>query len=475
MRYRSTLPVLTLGFLLAVSALGQHHSMAGKDDYEPPNGGDPGSPPAGCLGVQAKITVGATTTFSPQTITVDAGQPVCWTWTGMLHNVRADDGSFTSGPAADSANFQRTFNTPGTYGYHCQVHGNATSGMRGVVVVRGAAGGEGPGKLDIASSTYSVTEGVAALTVNVARVGGSDGVATVKYATANGTAKTGKDFTARTGTLRWDNGDLNPKPIQVPIKNDTSKESAESFAIKLSKATGATIGVSSTTVTINDDDSPSGCARALAAPAELRALGQSPGEIRLTWGDESGAASFYRIERRQVGGTFEEIAAVPSGVNSFTDSGLSGNSIFHYRVRAEGADGLSAFSSIAAGSTDGQAAPCDDSGKALCLKDGRFEAAIEWRAFDDEAEREAKRVILPESPGSGLFSLSPRGETQFLLNVLDGCAINNHYWLYFAAVTDVEFTVKVRDTQTGRTWVHLNPGGNVAAPVRDVDAFATCR
>jgi plastocyanin len=475
MRYRSLVPVLTLGFLFAVSALGQHHAMAGKDDYEPPNGGDPGATPAGCLGVSAKVTLSSTVTaFSPATITVDAGEPVCWTWTGMLHNVRADDGSFTSGPASDTGNFKRTFNTPGTYGYHCQVHGNATSGMRGVVVVRGAAA-EGPGKLDIASSTYSVTEGIAPLTVSVARVGGSDGVATVKYATANGTAKAGKDFTARTGTLRWDNGDQNPKTIQVPIKNDTAKESAEGFSIKLSKATGATIGVSSAAVTITDDDSPSGCAGAISVPAELRASGQSAGEIRLTWGDESGAATFYRIERRQKGGAFEEIAVVPSGVNSFTDSGLPGDSIFHYRVRAEGADGVSAFSTIAAGATDGLASPCDDSGKALCLKDGRFEATVEWRAFDDSPEREAKRVLLPESPGSGLFSLSSRGETELLVNVLDGCAINNHYWLYFAAVTDVEFTVKVRDTQTGRTWLHLNPGGNIPAPVRDVDAFATCR
>jgi len=32
----------------------------------------------------------------------------------------------------------------------------------------------------------------------------------------------------------------------------------------------------------------------------------------------------------------------------------------------------------------------------------------------------------------------------------------------------------VRDTQTGRTRVYFNPAGSTPAPVRDVEAFATC-
>jgi hypothetical protein len=29
-------------------------------------------------------------------------------------------------------------------------------------------------------------------------------------------------------------------------------------------------------------------------------------------------------------------------------------------------------------------------------------------------------------------------------------------------------------TQTGRTWAYFNPAGRVPAPVRDVEAFASC-
>jgi plastocyanin len=483
MIHRTALTALALGLLLAAAAAGQHHAIGGKVDYDPdPVGGDP-HPPEGCAGVPAKITIGGSTSFAPATITVDAGQPVCWTWTatGAEHNIKADNGSFTSGPPAERGTFQYTFTAPGTYGYYCQVHGTLTAGMRGRVVVRdtsggGGGGGQGAGQLAI-SPAYTVNEGAGSLTVTVERMGGSDGAATVKFATANGTAKSGKDFLPRAGTLKWVSGDQAPKTIQVPIKNDSAPESDETFGVKLSKATGATMSISNATVTIHDDDSP-GCGAGVAAPLQLRAQGQSPSEIRLTWADESAAASSFVIERRQPDGVFREIASLPAasaGIASFTDSGLPGGATFQYRVRTEGIDGVSAFSAIAAGATDGSTAACDAM-RALCLQGGRFEATVEWRPSEAEASRQAKRVMLSETTGrgGGLFSFAPHDSPQLLLNVSDGCAVNGHYGLSLAAVTDAELTVKVRDTQTGRTWVYFNPEGSAPAPVRDADAFATC-
>jgi plastocyanin len=475
MSHRSILPALGLGFLLAVSAWGQHHVMTGNDYDDRSGGGDPNTPP-GCAGVEAKITINASSTvFSPASVTVDPGQPVCWTWSGTAaqHTIKADDGSFTSGPPSDNGTFQRTFNTPGTYGYYCQVHGSLTGGMRGTVVVRGnsgGGGGEGPGTLTFGSTSYTVDEAAGALTVTVERMDGSDGTASVKFATGNGTAKVNKDFGRLKGSLSWGSGDQEPKTIQVPIKNDSSREGDETFAIFLSKATGAGLGTGSVTVTIHDDDSPS-CG-ASTAPAELQAHGRSDSEIRLSWAGESIAASELRIERRQPGGAFQEIAAVPAGVESFVDSGLPGGTTFQYRLRAVGADGASAFSGIAAGATDGSTAPCDDTRNAVCLNGGRFEAMVEQQPGATEGR--TRRLVLPEAPNAGLFSFSRSSELQLLVNVLDGCNVNGHYGLSFAAVTDLELTVKVRDTQTGRTWAYFKPAGSLPAPVRDLEAFASC-
>lgn len=469
MIHRFILRALGLGLLLAVSAWGQHHSVVGNDYDDGPGGGDP-NPSSGCTGVQAKITItGGGLSFSPATVTVDPGQPVCWTWSGSTeHTIKGDDGSFTSGPPSTSATFQRTFNAPGTHGYYCQVHGTTSSGMRGTVVVRGNPGGSGAGTLALLSNSYSADEGVGALTVTVARTGGSDGAASVKYETASGSAKTKKDFTARTGTLNWAAGDQDPKTFEIAIKNDKAKEKNETFTVKLSKVTGAGLGTSSAKVTINDNDSK-GCGSSLAAPAQLQARGQSDSEIRLNWADPS-SASEIRIERRQPGGVFQEIASLEVGVESFTDSGLPGGATFQYRIGAVGTDGVPVFSGIAAGATDGVTASCDDT-NALCLDGGRFEASVEWHRPSAAADG-TRRMLLPEAPRSGLFSSPRSSDPQLLINLLDGCNVNGHHWLYLATVADAELTVKVRDTQTGRTWAWFNPAGSVAAPVRDVEAFS---
>ena len=475
MNHRPILPALALGFLLAAAASAQHHGMAhmGKVDYDPePGGGDPNAP-AGCNGVQAKIQInGSTAAFSPATVTIDPGQPVCWTWSGTVdqHNIKGNDGSFTSGPPANAGNFQKTFTTPGTYLFHCQVHGTPTSGMRGTIIVRGAAGA-GPGMIQHASTAVTVNEDAGTLTVTVDRVDGGDGPATVKIQASPGTAKPGKDYLPRAGVLRWADGEMGPKTFDIPIKNDSAGEPDETFSIKLSKATRAGLGAAIAAVTIHDDDS-AGCSSAFFAPSKLQAAGQSASEIRLAWDEDSSAVDSLRIERRQPGGAFREIASVARGVGSFTDSGLPEGAVFHYRIRAEGTDGASAFSAIAAAATDGSTAACDDTGKALCLHNGRFEAMVESSESAGEGRREAKRLALPEIPGSGLFALSSREDLQLLLSVRDGCAANDHFQLDFAAVTDAEFTLRVRDTQTGRTWVYFNPAGSSPMPVRDLKAFA---
>ena len=479
MSHRFTLPALALGFLLAAAAWGQHHAMGNLKDYDDgPGNGDPDTP-ENCAGVQATIHISGMS-FSPSTVTIDAGQPVCWTWSAPIqHNVKADDGSFTSGTPASNGNFQRTFTTPGTYGFYCQVHGSLTGGMRGTIVVRDTGGGggdgeSGPGTLQFDSTSYTVDENAGALTVTVERVGGSDGPASVKYGTSGGTAKSGKDFTNRTGTLKWVSGDESPKTFQIPIKNDSAPEPDETFTVKLSKATGAALGTPAATVTIHDDDNP-GCRTADAGPAKLLAAGQSASEIHLAWSaDETATAGSLQIERRQPGGSFQAIATVPAGAGGFTDSSLPGGAVFQYRIRSEGPDGFPVYSEIAAGATDGLTTPCDDSRNALCLNGGRFEATVQWRSPAADVGGQSKRVALPDAPNSGFFSSSPKEDPQVLLNVLDRCAVNGHYWLDLAAVTDVEFTVKVRDTQTGRTRVYFHPAGSAAAPVRDVEAFATC-
>jgi plastocyanin len=81
------------------------------------------------------------TRFDPKNITVLVGTTVTWVWgtQAIGHNVVPDDGTTpaTSGALANAPHsYQYTFNTAGTFHYHCQAHGNVGGvGMSGTVSV----------------------------------------------------------------------------------------------------------------------------------------------------------------------------------------------------------------------------------------------------------------------------------------------------------------------------------------------------
>ena len=70
--------------------------------------------------------------FGTGSITVKAGTTVTWTNAdNMIHDVIADDASFKSADMKYGDTYTHTFDTKGTYAYHCSYH----SGMKGTVVV----------------------------------------------------------------------------------------------------------------------------------------------------------------------------------------------------------------------------------------------------------------------------------------------------------------------------------------------------
>ena len=76
---------------------------------------------------------------------------------------------------------------------------------------------------------------------------------TVQYATADGTAKAGSDYTSASGSLTFAPGELT-KTISVAVIGDTTVESNEKFVVKLGTALGATILTGTGTGTIVNDD-----------------------------------------------------------------------------------------------------------------------------------------------------------------------------------------------------------------------------
>jgi hypothetical protein len=115
-----------------------------------------------------------------------------------------------------------------------------------------------PGALSLTASSFSVGEGGGTVTITARRTGGSDGIVTVAYATASGTASAGTDYQNTSGLLTWGNGDAANKSFSITILDDSAVETAETFTVTLSNATGgAALGTPLTAqVTITDDDAP---------------------------------------------------------------------------------------------------------------------------------------------------------------------------------------------------------------------------
>lgn len=78
---------------------------------------------------------------------------------------------------------------------------------------------------------------------------------TVDYATADGTATAGADYTAATGTLTFTEGET-VETITIAILGDTTGEADETFTVSLSNETGAVVPPAgrTATITIADDD-----------------------------------------------------------------------------------------------------------------------------------------------------------------------------------------------------------------------------
>ena len=111
------------------------------------------------------------------------------------------------------------------------------------------------GSLAFSSATYSVSESAGTATITVNRTGGSDGPVSVQYATSDGTAEAGSDYTTASGTLNFADEET-AKTFTVAVTDDALDEADETLGLTLSNAGGgATLGPqSAATLTITDND-----------------------------------------------------------------------------------------------------------------------------------------------------------------------------------------------------------------------------
>lgn len=154
----------------------------------------------------------------------------------------------------------------------------------------------------------------------------------VSWATANGTATAGVDYSAASGTVTFNNGQSS-KTVQVATLTDGVFESTtnETFVVNLSNATnGAVIQTSQGTGQVADIDNP-----IPTVPGNLR---QSPfgntANYTILWDASTGGVSYYVLEQDQDHwGAWATQINIPASTTSRTFN-KTHSADFSYRVKA---------------------------------------------------------------------------------------------------------------------------------------------
>ena len=113
------------------------------------------------------------------------------------------------------------------------------------------------------------------------------------------------------------------------------------------------------------------------------------------------------------------------------------------------------------------AADCTPGGRNLCLNDDRFRVEVSWTDFEGDTG-EGHAVGLTED--TGYFWFFNQNNVELVVKVLDGRIVNEHFWVFYGALSNVEYTLTVTDTETGESKEYVNPSGEFGS-VGDTLAF----
>lgn len=115
--------------------------------------------------------------------------------------------------------------------------------------------------------------------------------------------------------------------------------------------------------------------------------------------------------------------------------------------------------------------PCQRDGQTLCLAgNNRFQVQAEW----SNGPTGGPAGVFRSGATGGDFFFFFNDNPELTVRMLNGCKNNGHWWVFYAATTNVEYEITVVDTQSGQSRAYGNALGQAAPAITDTAAFATC-
>ncbi|HTQ78387.1 MAG TPA: LamG domain-containing protein [Thermoanaerobaculia bacterium] len=109
----------------------------------------------------------------------------------------------------------------------------------------------------------------------------------------------------------------------------------------------------------------------------------------------------------------------------------------------------------------------------LCL-DNRFSITAVYRTGAPGTAESQAQTASCTNAGSGLFWFFSPDNWEVMVKAIDGCALNDRFWIFSAATTNVFYRMTVYDVHAGAQKIFFNYPGPPAPAVTDTSAFATC-
>ncbi|MEM9408458.1 MAG: Calx-beta domain-containing protein [Acidobacteriota bacterium] len=114
---------------------------------------------------------------------------------------------------------------------------------------------------------------------------------------------------------------------------------------------------------------------------------------------------------------------------------------------------------------------CEPGDEKLCLQQERFGITVQWEDF--QGNTGSGRAV-PLTTDSGYLWFFSESNVEMVIKVLNGCPLNNRFWVFAGGLTNVEVTFTVDDSLTGASRTYANPLGTDFAPIQDTSALNAC-
>ena len=187
------------------------------------------------------------------------------------------------------------------------------------------------------------------------------------------------------------------------------------------------------------------------------------------WAEPETGRLGVEARSQKTGWTLLVTADAPDGMVRI--DGLESGVPYTFRLRAETDGGGSEYSAPVSATTGAYRDACRAVEEFLCLREDRFEVQVHWKNNEQAGDYGVGSTVPVEvSDESGLFWFFNPANIDLVVKVLDGRALNANHWVFFGALSDVEYWITVRDVVGGVKRTYHNTQGRICGQ-NDTEAF----